>query len=166
MSLCEQCEAIDLTEILAKSIPPDSKSIAPGWIHSETFARLRSSAETCELCSIMLVDAATNPLVLDDDCVYLFTFTRATWPRVGPGRDRPIPVGGFTVQIGPKGVNLLHSVRRIDVWIDEREAVPPMPVSCSISLMFHPRLSHRVEDAHLGPARSRRMGPKHLAALA
>lgn len=119
--LCDRCEAIDLAETLAKSIPPDSRSIAEGWVHSETFARLRSSAETCELCSILLGDAATHPLVRDDDCVYLLTFTRAAWPRVGPPWQRPIPIGGFTVQIGHKGVNVLHCVRRVDVWIDEGE---------------------------------------------
>jgi hypothetical protein len=121
MSLCERCEAIDLAEILAKSIPPDSTSVAEGWVHSESFTRLSSSAGTCELCSILLGDAATNPLVRDDDCVRLFTFTRSTWPRVGPPWQRPIPMAGFTVQIGPKGVNALHCVRRVDVCIDEGE---------------------------------------------
>ncbi|KAH6855858.1 heterokaryon incompatibility protein-domain-containing protein [Chaetomium sp. MPI-CAGE-AT-0009] len=120
MPLCERCEAIDLAEILAKSIPPDSRSIAKGWVHSEAFARLRASAGTCELCSILLGDAHTNPLVRDDDCVYLLTFTRNSWPRVGS--NQPIPIGGITVQIGSKGVNVLHSVRRVDVWIDDSEA--------------------------------------------
>jgi hypothetical protein len=120
MSLCGRCEAIDLIEILAKSIPPNSSSIPEGWVHSQVFAQLRASAGTCELCSILLGDAATNPLVGDDDCVYLLTFTRNSWPRAGPTRG-PTPIAGITVQIGNKGVNILHSVRRVDVWIDDSE---------------------------------------------
>ncbi|KAK3984324.1 heterokaryon incompatibility protein-domain-containing protein [Cladorrhinum sp. PSN332] len=119
MSLCERCGAIDLAETLAKTVPADSRSIAEGWMHSESFARLRSSAGTCELCAILLGDAHTNPLVRDDDCVHLLTFTRATWPRVGPSRQSPIPISGLTVHIGPKDANVLHCVRRVDVWIDE-----------------------------------------------
>lgn len=136
MSLCERCEAIDLAQILAKSIPPDSKSIAKGWVHSQTFAQLRVSAGTCELCSILLGDANTKPLVRDDDCVYLLVFTRNSWPRIGSG-SHPIPIGGIVVQIGNKGVNVLHSVRRVDIWIDdsagENSTTQAVTVSCGRS---------------------------------
>ncbi|KAK4097598.1 HET-domain-containing protein [Parathielavia hyrcaniae] len=115
-SLCGRCETIDLNEIIAGSIPPNSRSIAEGWIHSQTFSQLRASAQACELCSILLGDAASNPLVRDDDCVHLLTFTRNSWPRAGPAT-----IAGITVHIGRKGVNVLHSVRRVDVWVEDSQ---------------------------------------------
>ncbi|KAH6623698.1 heterokaryon incompatibility protein-domain-containing protein [Chaetomium tenue] len=146
MPLCERCEAIDLAQILAKSIPPDSRSIAEGWVHSQTFAQLRASAGTCELCSILLGDANTKPLVRDDDCVYLLVFTRNSWPRVGSG-SHPIPIGGITVEIGKKGGNVLHSVRRVEVWIDDSGACRlPAPAIDLTKAEEAPELPTRVID--------------------
>jgi hypothetical protein len=121
MALCHRCEKLDLREIFARSIPPNTSSIAKGWTHSDSFALLRSSAETCALCSILIGDACNNNLVQDDDCVRLLTFTRDRWPRVDAPWNLPGPIAGFEVIIGPKSINQIHSLRHVSVWASEGE---------------------------------------------
>ncbi|RYP78784.1 hypothetical protein DL770_006843 [Monosporascus sp. CRB-9-2] len=157
MALCQRCEAVDLAETLSRSIPPDSKSIAEGWVHSESFAQLRCSAKTCALCSILMGDADTNHLVHDDDWVRLLTFTRATWPRIGGSWQAPVPISGLEVLIGPKGVNLMHCVRRVDIWVDEgspealKKLISTRPVGPNLD---PPELPKRVIDVgSAGPVR-------------
>ncbi|KAL1843209.1 hypothetical protein VTJ49DRAFT_2760 [Mycothermus thermophilus] len=153
MSLCDRCNAIDLAEILAKSIPPNAQSLPENWLHSESVTRLRSSAVTCELCAILLGDAHTNrlvwPRVCDDDCVRLETFTRASWPRASAPWQCPIPISGFRVKIGPWGSKYLHCVRRVDLCVSDnspgilKKLISPRPVSQT----WDPRILRRWLDA-------------------
>ncbi|KAK3380623.1 heterokaryon incompatibility protein-domain-containing protein [Lasiosphaeria ovina] len=116
MTLCDRCEQLDLGHVFEQSVPPNRSTIPGGWMHSDSFAMLRLSADTCAMCSILMGDAGSNPLVEDDDSVRLLTFTRDWWRLLEGPRSLPGPIAGLEVIAGPKGVNEAHSVRHLPIW--------------------------------------------------
>lgn len=116
MTLCSRCEKFNLTEVFTRSIPPNSSTVAPQWIHSDSFALLRSSAESCALCAIVIGDSGTIEKIEDDDSIKLRTFTRDQWPRSDAPWQCPLPVAGLEVSIGPKDGSAVHSVRHVPLW--------------------------------------------------
>jgi hypothetical protein len=130
MPICDRCQAINLVEICKRSIPPNPKTLAPGWVHHDSYAALRSSAVNCPLCALFFEASNADPRypqkppIREDDYVKLFAITGEQWPRASPTNRQVrsvISLSGLHVQVGSKYENSISYYKYLDVWTDYSE---------------------------------------------